>query len=263
MFLQSVIRKVEPIQNTEVVDRPRFISYTFWDELSQSTHWVYWSATPDNKLCGRSSVAFRKDDRTTFAHQCIKTPASIKAHLFTSNYHWPTRRGLWVTPSWRSFFEPIATHRLISEGGGLGGRYVVIRRLKRKLLHFLVLIEMNHLWETQRAQQDSHKAGRSTRWSCGCFTILSKVQFALGRLIAFLLAQRWIQPPFLHTHFTSELQYSQHQKSICFSTSRNEMWNLTTNKEVDISLNLSRSTELYMSINNYFAKLIASILHKR
>lgn len=43
----------------------------------------------------------------------------------------------------------VATHRLISEGGRLGGRHVVIGRLERKLLHLLVLVQVNHLHRKQ------------------------------------------------------------------------------------------------------------------
>lgn len=68
-----------------------------------------------------------------------------------------TTRPRRTTPSQWSSFEPargVATHRLIGEGGRLGGRHVVIGRLKRKLLHFLFLVEMNHLHRKQpRAQQ--------------------------------------------------------------------------------------------------------------
>lgn len=63
-----------------------------------------------------------------------------------------------TTPSRCSSSEAtqgVTTHRLIGEGGGLGGGHVVIRRLERKLLHLLVLVEMNHLQETPRAQQHS------------------------------------------------------------------------------------------------------------
>ena len=54
-------------------------------------------------------------------------------------------------------FQPAqdrATHQLISEGGGLRGRHVVIRRLERKLLHFLILVQMNHLQETPELRQE-------------------------------------------------------------------------------------------------------------
>lgn len=63
-----------------------------------------------------------------------------------------------TTPSRCSSSEAtrgVTTHRLIGEGGRLGGGHVVIRRLERKLLHLLVLVEMNHLQETPRAQQHS------------------------------------------------------------------------------------------------------------
>lgn len=67
------------------------------------------------------------------------------------------RRRPRTTPSQWSSSEPargVATHRLISERGRLRGRHVVIGRLKRKLLHFLFLVEMNHLHRKQpRAQQ--------------------------------------------------------------------------------------------------------------
>lgn len=69
-----------------------------------------------------------------------------------------TCQRLRATPSRCSSSEPtqgVTTHRHVREGGRLGGGHVVIRRLERKLLHVLVLVEMNHLQETPRAQQHS------------------------------------------------------------------------------------------------------------
>lgn len=58
----------------------------------------------------------------------------------------------------------VATHRLISEGGRLGGRHVVIGRLQRKLLHFLVLVQMNHLHrENNRELSEMHRAQKNKR----------------------------------------------------------------------------------------------------
>lgn len=57
-----------------------------------------------------------------------------------------------------------STHRLISEGGRLRGRHVVIWRLKRKLLHFLLLVEMNHLRETPTRAQP-HRELAPFRWT--------------------------------------------------------------------------------------------------
>lgn len=72
----------------------------------------------------------------------------------------------------------VATHRLISEGGRLGGRHVVIGRLQRKLLHFLVLVQMNHLHRKQpRAQQGRnelipHQENRKTEPARSCLLLL-------------------------------------------------------------------------------------------
>ena len=68
-----------------------------------------------------------------------------RVHPFTGNYGSPKAAAEDDPGTVGLLLNPLVTHRLISEGDRLGGRHVVIGRLERKLLHFLLLVKMNHL----------------------------------------------------------------------------------------------------------------------
>lgn len=85
---------------------------------------------PERNKSGKSSPSHRQLQEATGSRRGMLLLQPF--YIFFSNSSFEPARG-------------VATHRLISEGGRLGGRHVVVGRLERKLLHFLVLVQVNHL----------------------------------------------------------------------------------------------------------------------
>lgn len=134
--------------------------FWWWDKkLSQTAQWICWSASTHNTRQAKMKAPQWLYRSTVHCKSVLQYHQAEPHQIFTLSAAVTTdqRQQLWMTPplwSSRDSAHGISTHRLIGEGGRLRGCHVVIRRLKRKLLHFFLLVEMNHLRETPRAQRD-------------------------------------------------------------------------------------------------------------